>query len=110
MLNFPGLRGPADVRGVGPHAGAPGPSKEKERDEERSCYNHQYIHTFHTVPAPFFSSSRWASQGAEQLILKWDHIHIKLGESELSQTDSEVCKYETTSLVLLCVRRKLRSV
>lgn len=32
MLNFPGLRGPADVRGGGPHAGALGPSKEqKER-------------------------------------------------------------------------------
>lgn len=31
MLNFPGLRGPADVRGGGPHAGAPGPAKRKSK-------------------------------------------------------------------------------
>lgn len=36
MLNFPGLRGPADVRGGGPHAGALVPSKERRKGTERS--------------------------------------------------------------------------
>lgn len=36
MLNFPGLRGPADVRGGGPHAGALVPSKGRRRGTERS--------------------------------------------------------------------------
>lgn len=35
MLNFPGLRGLADVRGGGPHAGAPGAAKEEKREKER---------------------------------------------------------------------------
>lgn len=38
MLNFPGLRGPADVIEGGPHAGTPGPAKGKEQAVTRSCH------------------------------------------------------------------------
>lgn len=68
MLNFPGLRGPADVRGGGPHAGAPGPAKVKERGTERSCHCYQRIS--HSVSMLLLPPSPCAGDRARPTPLK----------------------------------------
>lgn len=67
MLNFPGLRGPADVRGGGPHARAPG-SCQRKRERHGEVLPQPPTHlalTLHKSAAP---SSTRAGDKAESSV------------------------------------------
>jgi len=72
MLNFPGLRGLADVRGIGPHARTPGPIKEKETDK--------VLLSLRSLP----SSSSSSSIAGNQVKPCMQDFYMKLGKEELT--------------------------
>lgn len=92
-----GCEAPADVRGVGPHAGTPGPAKGKVRGTESSYNSYQCITHSHFPDICFFFLCRcrsqaqyagwilqeeWSSFSAPQTSSVWQ-IWFSLGNNEM---------------------------